>query len=229
MAISAIVSYDGTENDRDALALARTLADVGARPTLAYVRHSTRSEPTRELLEAHQAEALLERGARRLDDPYVEQRVVVSPSTGEGLKWLADQEHADLVVFGSDYRTALGHVAPGRSAQTLLGGGPATVALAPAGYHMNPPAPIARVGLITEPDDDEGLASAQQLSDAFDAELIRGQRGIDMLLVGSREEAPAGRVMITARAHNLIESATVPVLVLARGVVLEFSAAFATA
>ena len=61
-------------------------------------------------------------------------RVVVSASTGEGLKWLAEQEEADIVVFGSDYRTAAGHVAPQRSAQTLLEGGPAAVAIAPAGY-----------------------------------------------------------------------------------------------
>src|SRR5881227_612460 len=123
MAPKAIVSYDDTLNDQDALTLARVLADAGASLTLAYVRHTTQTEHTREELEEHEAEALLERGARWLDAIDVERRVVVSASTGEGIKWLAEQEEADIVVFGSDYRTPPGHVAPQRSADKLLEGG----------------------------------------------------------------------------------------------------------
>ena len=41
MSVRAIVSYDDTENDHDALMLGRVLADAGAQLTLAYVRHST--------------------------------------------------------------------------------------------------------------------------------------------------------------------------------------------
>ena len=63
MATNVIVSYDATDNDHDALMLGRVLADAGARLTLAYVRHTTQSERTREELEEHEAEALLERGA----------------------------------------------------------------------------------------------------------------------------------------------------------------------
>ena len=113
------------------------LADAGAELTLAYVRHTTQTERDREELEEHEAEALLERGARWLGDLEVERRVVVSASTGEGLKWLAEQEQADIIVFGSDYRTAAGHVAPQHSAQTLLEGGPAAVAIAPANYRAD--------------------------------------------------------------------------------------------
>ena len=41
MAAQAIVSYDDTHNDHDALILGRVLAEAGAELTLAYVRHTT--------------------------------------------------------------------------------------------------------------------------------------------------------------------------------------------
>src|SRR4249920_2234766 len=124
---TAIVSYDDTLNDHDALMLGRVLADAGATLTLAYVRHTTQAEYTREEFEEHEAQDLLERGARWLGDIDVNRRVIVSASTGEGLKWLAEQEEADIVVFGSDYRSAPGHVSPQHSTQLLLEGGPAAV------------------------------------------------------------------------------------------------------
>ena len=90
MAAQAIVSYDDTHNDHDALMLGRVLAEAGAELTLAYVRHTTASSREREELEESEAQALLERGARWLEDLEVERRVVVSPSTGDGLKLLAE-------------------------------------------------------------------------------------------------------------------------------------------
>ena len=50
MAPTAIVSYDDTLNDLDALALARVLADAGTTLTLAYVRHTTETSRDRERL-----------------------------------------------------------------------------------------------------------------------------------------------------------------------------------
>ena len=47
MAPRIIVSYDDTDNDRDALALGRLLAVSGAELSLAYVRHQSR-RPRRE-------------------------------------------------------------------------------------------------------------------------------------------------------------------------------------
>ncbi len=68
MAPHAIVSYDDTPNDHDALMLGRVLREAGAKLTLAYVRHATHPRSDCEELAAHEAEALLERGARWLDD-----------------------------------------------------------------------------------------------------------------------------------------------------------------
>src|SRR2546423_14767435 len=86
MATTAIVSYDDTLNDHDALMLGRVLAEAGASLTLTYVRHTTQIQPDREQLEEHEAEALLTRGARWLGDLNVDRRVVVSASTRGGLE-----------------------------------------------------------------------------------------------------------------------------------------------
>jgi nucleotide-binding universal stress UspA family protein len=222
MSINAIVSYDDTANDHDALVLGRLLADAGAELTLAYVRHATQVERSREELEEHEAEALLERGALWLGDADLPRRVVVSGSTAEGLRWLAEEEEAQIVVFGSDYRTASGHISPGRSAQILLEGGPAAVAIAPANYGAGGASPIRRIGVLSVAGDDAALETARELADSFGATLTTDQRHVDLLVVGSRAEAREGRVMITAQAQNAIENATAPVLVLARGVALRF-------
>jgi nucleotide-binding universal stress UspA family protein len=222
MAPIAIVSYDDTQNDHDALMLGRTLRDAGATLRLAYVRHATDSRPDHEQLSQREADALLERGAQWLDDQYLERRVVVSPSTGDGLAWLATQEQADIIVFGSDYRTGRGHVAIGRSAHTLLEGGPAALALAPADYAAIREHEIRTIGVLSGSADEAAIETAFSLAGRLGAKVVDADRGVDLLVVGSRPEARAGRVMVTSRAQNAIEEATSPVLVVARGVALHF-------
>lgn len=224
MAPHTIVSYDDTQNDHDALMLGRVFANAGAQLTLAYVRHTTQAQRAHEELAEHEAEALLERGARWLGGHEVERRVILSASTGEGLRWLAEQEEADIVVFGSDYRTAAGHVSLGRSAQTLLEGGPTALAIAPANYRSDRTPRISTIGVLASPGDDAAIETARELADRVGATLSPDGRGADLLVVGSRSEAPQGRVMITAQAQNAIEEATSPVLVLARGIPVHFGA-----
>jgi nucleotide-binding universal stress UspA family protein len=222
----AIISYDETAGDHDALMLGRTLALAGASLTLAYVRHSVQSDRSREQLEERDALALLERGAQRLDLLGVETRVVVSPSTAEGLLHLADHDDADIIVFGSDYRTPPGRVAPQHSTQRLLESSPAAVAIAPADYLESR---IHRIGVIAVPGDDSTLATARSLADSFGATLTRDERQVDFLVVGSRIEAPHGQVMLSAQAQNEIEGARCPVLIVPRGVTIEFPAILAHA
>ncbi|MBV9338262.1 MAG: universal stress protein [Solirubrobacterales bacterium] len=229
MAPRAIISYDDTLGDHDALMLGRILADAGASLTLAYVRHTTQSERSQELREEHEAETLLGRGARWLARLDVDTRVVVSPSTPEGLRQLAEEEDADIIVFGSDYRTASGHVAPQHSAHSLLEGGPTAVAIAPADYHSDGAPRIHRIGVLAIAGDDSTLATARALADSFGATLTRDERRVDLLVVGSRLEAPYGHVLLSARAQNEIENATCPVLIVPRGVTLDFPAVLAHA
>jgi hypothetical protein len=218
----AIISYDDTLNDHDALALGKVLGEAGTELVLAYVRHTNHLERSREALEEHEAWALLERGARWLGDLDVERRVVVSASTGTGLGWLAEHEGADVVVFGSDYRTPAGRVSPQRSAQALLEGGPAAVAIAPANYRAGRDHEVARIGVMAGAGDDAALTTADGLAGRLGARLTNVETDCDLLVVGSRPEAHPGQVMITAQAQNAIENARQPVLVLARGVALHF-------
>ena len=229
MSPRAIISYDDTPGDHDALMLGRVLADAGASLTLAYVRHCTHGDCSQEEVEEHEAEMLLQRGADWFSGLEVDARVVVSPSTPEGLRLLAEQEDAAILVFGSDYRTAPGHVAPQHSTQALLDGGTSAVAIAPAGYHDEWAPRIHRIGLLAIAGDDATVATARALADSFGATLTRDEPQVDLLVVGSRPEAPAGRVVISAHAQNVIESATCPVLIVPRGVTIDFPAVLAHA
>jgi nucleotide-binding universal stress UspA family protein len=229
MAPKALVSYDDTPNDHDALMLARVLADAGVELVLAYVRHATEDERDREELEEHDADALLQRGARILGDLDVQRRVVLNGSTAEGLAGLAEQEEAQIIVFGSDYRTAAGHVSPQKSTQTLLDGGPAAIAIAPANYRSERARTFGRLGLLAWPDDAAAAAAAGDLGEILGARVARDEPYVDLLVVGSRPEAPEGRVMISSAAENAIEEATSPVLVVPRAASLRFPLAITSA
>src|SRR5256885_6602597 len=63
MPAKVIVSYDGTANEDDAIALGRIFARAGAEVALAYVRHTHEPDRDRETLAQHEAQELLERGA----------------------------------------------------------------------------------------------------------------------------------------------------------------------
>lgn len=218
---TTIVSYDGTANDHDALALARVFADAGASLLLTYVRHTTQLRRDREQLEEQDAETLLDRGIAGLGDVAAERRVVVHASTSEGIKALAAQENAQLIVFGSEYRTPHGRVSPQKSTQSLLEGGPAAVAIAPVGYQEHP---VRTIGLLAGLDDHAAIDTAHSLAGHFGATVTDATQGVDLLIVGSRPEAPEGRAMISATAENAIEGSNAPVLVVARGVALTFDA-----
>jgi nucleotide-binding universal stress UspA family protein len=225
MAAKIIVSYDGTESDLDALALGRLLATAGGSLALAYVRHSRESERRAEELAQHEAEELLEGGAKWLEQPDIPRHVVLSGSTPEGLRQLADAEQAEVVVFGSEYRTAAGHVDPQRSARRLLDGGPLAVAIATAGLH-EAGTTIISVGFVTENGDPSARETAESLATAFGAELAsRPSESPDLIVVGSKPGGVDGRVTISAAAEYLIETVRCPVLVVRRGVSVRFGAA----
>src|SRR2546423_1314533 len=162
MSPMVIVSYDDTHNDHDALALGRILGETGASIALAYVRHQPSSERGNELLAEHEAQDLLARGAAQLGRPEAARRVVVNASTPDGLRELAVREGADVVVFGSEYRTAEGSVQPGTSAQRLLDGGPVAIAISPAGLRSRRAAPPVRIGVLDAAGDAAAAGAARR-------------------------------------------------------------------
>ncbi len=229
MSANIIVSYDGTYNEDDAVALGRLFGRTGAGVSLAYVRHTSESEERRELLAQHEAEALLERGVELLGDRNAGRHVVTDRSTPEGLAELAERIHADVIVFCSDSHTAKGHIAVGNSAQRLLDGGATAVAIAPAGFAKSEGAPVERVLTAC---DGSAHATAEALASSLGAELgaelsTASDQRVGLLVVGSRPETERGHVSLSAASENLIENATCPVLVVPHGRAVSFGGAVA--
>jgi nucleotide-binding universal stress UspA family protein len=222
MAPRIIVSYDGTANDRDALALGEVLARSGATLDLAYVRHSEESETARERLAEAEARTLLATAAEELGGG-VSTHVVLSGSTPDGLRRLAVETGADMIIFGSDYRTAPGHVDPQSSARRLIDGGPVAIGLAPATFGNGTPPSVAMVGAVGEDGDPCVRETAEAIAGKLNASVAeRASSDIDLLVVGSKSGTVTGRITISAAADYLIELARCPVIILPRGVAVAF-------
>jgi nucleotide-binding universal stress UspA family protein len=213
MSSDLIVSYDGTPNDDDALALGRLLARTGASLSLAYIRHSREFDPAREELAQHDAMRRLEQGAAWLENPAIPKHVVFSGSTGEGLEQLAEAKHAAAVVFGSDYRTSPGRAEPGTSAERLLGGGSVAIAVAAAGLRSVGDAGIASIA-VGPGGDSAADETAEALAASLGASVVElGSVPVDLIVVGSQPGAPRGRIALSGATRTLLNSVRGSVLV----------------
>jgi nucleotide-binding universal stress UspA family protein len=229
MSVKIIISYDGTQNENDAIALGRLFAGAGAKVSLAYVRHTHEPDSNRETLAQHEAQELLQRGVALFGDAAgapVAAHVVTDRSTPEGLRALAEQQGADAIVFCSDSHTAKGHIAVGNSAQRLLEGGQFAIAVAPAGLaEAKEQAKIAHIVAVGDADGG-ARATAESLARAVGGavEPVANDR-TDLLVFDSRPEAEPGRISLSSSASHLIEIARSSVLVVPRGVTLAFEPA----
>lgn len=216
MATAVIVSYDGTTHDDDALALARLLAPAGVELSLAYVRHTHEYDPKREEIGAYDAARRLEMGATWLDRPDIPRHIVVNPSTSSGLAKLAEAQGAQLILFGSDYRTSPGRVEPGGAAQGLLEGGSVAIGVAQAGLRTNDGASINTISVAGEPGG-TAAQTAESLAPALGAEIIGGGGDADLILVDSQANAQEGRIALGGSTRAQLDSARGSVIVLPRG------------
>ncbi len=213
-----IVSYDGTANDDDALALGKLLAPAGARLALAYVRHAREFDPRREEIAQHDAERRLQQGAAWLAEPDLPRHIVISASTGEGLAGLAEREGATLIAFGSDYRTPPGHVEPGTTAQYLLEGGTVPVAVAPAGLRTQADAAIGTIAISSPDGDPAALETAEALAGKLGAEIVAGDAvDADLIVAASQAGAHEGRIALGGATRAHLNAARSAVIVLPRG------------
>jgi nucleotide-binding universal stress UspA family protein len=221
MATLVIVSYDGTTNDDDALALGRMLAAGGASLSLAYVRHSTEYDPRREEIGAYDADRRLEQGAAWLGELDVERHVVIDPSTSGGLATLAASLSAKLILFGSDYRTPPGRVEPGGAAQGLLEGSPVAIGVAAAGLRTRG---ADRIETISVAGDANGAAQATAvaLAEGLGAHVVKGGGNADLIVVDSQSSGPEGRIGLGGSTRAQLDSARGSVIVLPRGSALTF-------
>ena len=217
MSSDMIISYDGTPNDDDALALGKLLARTGAKPALAYVRHSREFDPGREQIAQHDAERRLESGAVSLGDPDIARHVVLSASTGEGLLGLAKSEGASVIVFGSDYRTPPGRAEPGTTAQYLLEGGPVAVAVAAAGLRAGQVEPISSIAVFAG-EDPAAEQTAAALAERLGATVVSPDGGrVDLIVVGSQPSSSGARTGLSGITRSMLNVAQGSVLVVHYG------------
>jgi nucleotide-binding universal stress UspA family protein len=135
---NVFVGVDGSSTGRDAIALARALAEPDARLTLAHVNPGS---PTPHRAANLDFDAVMRADAQRLLEAEREATGVgadlisiSAPSIGRGLHALAEEHAADLLVVGSTSRGLAGRVLVGDDTRASLNGAPCAVAVAPLGY-----------------------------------------------------------------------------------------------
>ena len=158
MTATLLVGYDEREGGQDALALAALLALAGgARLVVASIFSVRPSAPAKDREQrrgaaARQAAA----GLDKLAGTAIETRAIATgaPSPDAGLRRLADELGAELVVVGQSHRGALGRVFPGGTGEHLLASSRRSVGIPPRGFAVAwaqaallPPPWLARIGV----------------------------------------------------------------------------------
>ena len=164
-----VVGIDGGSGGRDALALARELANGAGEIVLAHVYlesllpargspgvfQAGEREQSRELLQAARSES----GLAATLCP------VASPSVGRGLHELAERLGADLIVVGSSRHGLIGRAVLGSEMRAALNAAPCAVAVAPSG-HAEHPSLVNEIGVgyNGSPESRRALAVAKELA-----------------------------------------------------------------
>jgi len=171
-----LVGIDGTPHGRDAIALARQLADAQAQLTLVHVhwRRLWSGRPVAvEYFEAETAHSwhLLER-EKEASGISAELASVFATSPGRGLHLEAEQRRADLIVVGSSGRGFLGRAVLGDDARAAINGASCAVAIAPHGF-ADARRRLERIGVAYNgtPESDAALAAARGIAARTDATL----------------------------------------------------------
>ena len=105
----------------------------------------------------------------------------------------------------------------------MLPGGPAAIAIAPAGYRSRDHE-IKSVGVLVEDDGDRSaIETAKSLAGALGVDVVERHTEADLIVVGSSPASPKGHVNLSARAGYAIEISHAPVIAVARGTEIKFS------
>lgn len=174
---NVLVGVDDAEGGRDAIALGRMLVGGDGELTLGHVYHHDPPGPWRMAdvrvgEERDRARELLERvGSAAGVRAHIRWRG--APSVGRGLHEIAELIDADLLVVGSSRRGLLGRVALADDTRAALNGAPCAIAIAPAGYSRERPAPIREVGVGYDgsPESEHALGVARGLATELGARL----------------------------------------------------------
>ena len=173
---NVLVGVGDAEGGRDAIAVAKMLLATGGEVTLVHIYREGappwRMADLQAQEEREQARELLERaGAEAAIQAHIRWRG--APSVGRGLHELAETIDADLLVVGSSRRGLLGRAALGDDTRAALNGAPCAIAIAPAGYGSEPPAPVREIGVGFDgsPESEHALGVARGLATELGAKL----------------------------------------------------------
>jgi len=230
-----LVGYDESEESRDALRLAASLAAafdgelilltafvVPMLPvTVIEPEEDEVFETAREIFERARESLAEMPGGGELP---MRARVASSSSAARALHECAEGEQADLVVVGPSHRGAVGRVLPGSVGDRMLQGAHCPVAIPPRGYgagdHMG--LGLIGVGYLGTPESDLALDAAIELAARLGAELriigvldparpgpkLASSVGVERDELAARLEAAADRVREAggvAVAEELVE------------------------
>jgi nucleotide-binding universal stress UspA family protein len=175
-----VVGYDGTDQGRDALALAAALRAADGVVTAVCVYPET-GHGRGEQLEPAMAESAREALAPAHEEvgaDWLELRPAPGHSPAHGLHRLAEREQADLVVVGSSHRGEAGRALAGSVGQRLLNGSHCPVAVASKGFRDDAGEP--RVLGVAYDGSDESAAALREAA-ALASELKAGLKVITVV------------------------------------------------
>jgi len=156
-----LVGYDGSDGGRDALELARVLAEATDASVLvaAVLPYGPLPIPY-ELLEEEKAERarpLFDEARERLGELEIETRAFGGGTPAGVINDLAEREEVETIVIGSPHRSTVGRVLLGSVADGLLHGAPCETVTAPRGYAAEQHGPFRTIAVAY---DDTGEAKA---------------------------------------------------------------------
>lgn len=209
MSHEVLIGYEATPQGEDAVALGSLLCEVlGARPMIATILPYSRSAMGREDLEKAlelDTAAMFDVLGDRLRSHEPEFRAIASHSPAHGLADLAGEMGAAVIAIGSTHRGPIGRIVFGSTAEGLLQGAPAPVAVAPRGFGENTPRQLLRfgVGYDGSPESVRALETAIDLAERVHgsltvlsvAEPIRPGYGTPMAMVAGAAVITDGRAL----------------------------------
>lgn len=173
-----LVGYDGSDGGRDALELARVLAEAtGSGILVVNVQPYGPLPIPFEILdkeEAEQVQPLFEEARRQLGDLDVETRAFGGGTPAGVIADLAEREKIDTIVIGSAHRGPIGRTLIGSVADGLLHGAPCEVVVAPKGYAAEEHGPFRTIAVAFDdtPESRAALARAEEIALACRATIV---------------------------------------------------------
>jgi nucleotide-binding universal stress UspA family protein len=173
-----LVGYDGSDGGRDALQLARLLAEASGAGLLAATVLAYGPLPIPyELLEEEEGERarpLLEEAKEKLGGLAVETRAFGGGTPAGVITDLAEREGVDTIVVGSPHRGPIGRTLIGSVADSLLHGAPCEVIVAPRGYASEERGPFRTIAVAYDdtPEAKAALARAEAIALACPATIV---------------------------------------------------------